>query len=462
MTQQTDRAFFCDRDCRESWHIGGNYGSYVCRNPEHHKKKETDMRPKQNYEVHRAENGHVKMWTKGVPVALNALDQLDNLANLPFIFKHVAAMPDVHWGMGSTIGSVIPTQGAVIPAAVGVDIGCGMCACRTNLTYDDIEGKLPGIRARIESYIPHGRENHGEVGNDTGGWDPGAGAQTLAFEAARVWDTELRDDYEEIADYHPKLRGRGGKGATWTHLGTLGSGNHFVEVTVDRENKVWVFLHSGSRGPGARIGNVYMRLAKELMEKFHIKLSDPNLAYFPQGRGNHFGEYMRAVNWAQRFAKTSRRIMRTNALCALADELGREVATDLSIDCHHNYVAQERHFGETVLVTRKGATRAGKGEWGLIPGSMGAKSYVVKGLGNRDSFESCSHGAGRVMGRKMAMRTLTVEQHIADTDGVECRKDEGVLDESPACYKDIDDVMRAQADLVEPIYTLKAVVCIKG
>lgn len=411
------------------------------------------------FDVLNTGRGLVKMWTRGVQVSANAKDQLRNLADLPFIFRHVAAMPDVHWGMGSTVGSVIPTQGAIIPAAVGVDIGCGMCAALTNLSRHNVEDRLPELRAALERHIPHGRTDNGVVDTDLGGWGAARGriAERGAKVAKGVWDKSLVADYLRIIDAAPRINSRG---ATWTHLGTLGSGNHFVELTLDELDRVWVFIHSGSRGPGARIGNYYMRAAKDLMKQFFIELDDPHLAYLPQ---NHplFKEYMFALNWAQRYAKYNRGIMLRSAVAALCGAFSW-VVTEEVIDCHHNYAAFERHFGQNVIVTRKGATRAGVGELGLIPGSMGARSYVVRGKGNRDSFMSCSHGAGRVMGRKQAMRTLTVEQHVADTAGVECRKDESVLDESPACYKDIDAVMAAQADLVEPIHTLKAVVCVKG
>jgi tRNA-splicing ligase RtcB len=393
---------------------------------------------------------HVKMWTKGVPVDDKARVQLSKAAKMPFLFKHVAAMPDVHVGIGATVGSVIPTKGAVIPAAVGVDIGCGMMAARTSLHANDLPDNLDGVRDAIEKAVPHGRTS-GRGGRDKGAWgDP-------PIEVVDAWgDLGLR--FKRIVEKHPRLE----RVNHVTHLGTLGTGNHFIELCLDTEGRVWVMLHSGSRGVGNAIGTYFINLAKEDMRKWFINLPDEDLAYFPEGT-DHFDDYVEAVGWAQDFAATNRRMMMTNVIRALRSEIAKPFDTELeAINCHHNYVTRENHFGENVLVTRKGAVRAAKGVMGIIPGSMGAKSFIVRGLGNAESFDSCSHGAGRVMSRTEAKKAVTLAEHIADTEGVSCRKDESVIDESPRAYKPIEAVMAAQADLVEIVHTLKQVVCVKG
>ncbi len=393
---------------------------------------------------------HVKMWTKGVPVDDKARVQLSKAAKMPFLFKHVAAMPDVHVGIGATVGSVIPTKGAVIPAAVGVDIGCGMMAARTSLHANDLPDNLDGIRDAIEKAVPHGRTS-GRGGRDKGAWgDP-------PIEVVDAWgDLGLR--FKRIVEKHPRLE----RVNHVTHLGTLGTGNHFIELCLDTEGRVWVMLHSGSRGVGNAIGTYFINLAKEDMRKWFINLPDEDLAYFPEGT-DHFDDYVEAVGWAQDFAATNRRMMMTNVIRALRGEITKPFDAELeAINCHHNYVTRENHFGENVLVTRKGAVRAAKGVMGIIPGSMGAKSFIVRGLGNAESFDSCSHGAGRVMSRTEAKKAVTLAEHIAATEGVSCRKDESVIDESPRAYKPIEAVMAAQADLVEIVHTLKQVVCVKG
>jgi tRNA-splicing ligase RtcB (3'-phosphate/5'-hydroxy nucleic acid ligase) len=393
---------------------------------------------------------HVKMWTKGVPVDDKARVQLSKAATMPFLFKHVAAMPDVHVGIGATVGSVIPTKGAVIPAAVGVDIGCGMMAARTSLHANDLPDNLDGVRDAIEKAVPHGRTS-GRGGRDKGAWgDP-------PIEVVDAWgDLGLR--FKRIVEKHPRLE----RVNHVTHLGTLGTGNHFIELCLDTEGRVWVMLHSGSRGVGNAIGTYFINLAKEDMRKWFINLPDEDLAYFPEGT-DHFDDYVEAVGWAQDFAATNRRMMMTNVIHALRGKIAKPFDAELeAINCHHNYVTRENHFGENVLVTRKGAVRAAKGVIGIIPGSMGAKSFIVRGLGNAESFDSCSHGAGRVMSRTEAKKAVTLAEHIADTEGVSCRKDESVIDESPRAYKPIEAVMAAQADLVEIVHTLKQVVCVKG
>ena len=399
------------------------------------------------------ETGHapIKAWIHGVLADPNAIKQLRNVAMLPIVHGHVAAMPDVHWGIGATVGSVIPTQGAIIPAAVGVDIGCGMMAVRTSLTASDLPENLKGIRSLIERVVPHGRTNGGGKG-DRGSW-----CNVPAF-AEDAWK-RLRPDYEAIIGKHTRLD----RGSTAEQLGTLGGGNHFIEVCLDEAQRVWVMLHSGSRGVGNRIGTHFIELAKKDMQQHLHNLPDKDLAYFTEG-AEHFDDYVFAVSWAQRFARTNRDLMMASILAALQQYEGLPKFThgEVAVNCHHNYVAQEEHFGASVFVTRKGAVRAGVGELGIIPGSMGAKSFIVRGKGNPDSFSSCSHGAGRALSRGEAHRRFTVEDHIAATEGVECRKDGAVIDETPMAYKDIDAVMAAQQDLVEIVHTLKQVVCVKG
>lgn len=403
------------------------------------------------YEVQNVEGGtHVKMWTRGVPVDDKARDQLAKAAKMPFIFKHVAAMPDVHVGIGATVGSVIPTLGAVIPAAVGVDIGCGMMAARTSLVASDLPDNLAGIRSAIEAAVPHGR-SVGRGRRDHGSW--GSPPPSVV----EAWAL-LQQRFDALCAKYPRLKSTN----NLTHLGTLGTGNHFIELCLDEEQRVWVMLHSGSRGVGNAIGTFFIELAKKDMRTWHINLPDEDLAYFPEGT-QHFDDYVEAVEWAQDFARLNRRVMMTHALDALRSQIAKPFEAECeAVNCHHNYVTRENHFGENVLVTRKGAVRAAKGTMGIIPGSMGAKSFIVRGLGNVESFDSCSHGAGRVMSRTQAKKLVTLDEHIADTAGVECRKDTGVIDETPKAYKPIEAVMAAQADLVEIVHTLKQVVCVKG
>lgn len=394
----------------------------------------------------------VKAWVRGVPLEEQAKQQLLNVAQLPFVFKWVAAMPDVHWGIGATVGSVIPTKGAIIPAAVGVDIGCGMMAVQTDLNARDLPENLHAMRTAIEQAVPHGRTNHGGKG-DVGAW------QAIPERNLEAWGASLKDRYEEILAKHPKLD----RGNHANHLGTLGTGNHFIEVCLDEAENVWFMLHSGSRGVGNRMGSYFIELAKKDMQKFYLNLPDQDLAYFPE-HTEHFGDYVEAVEWAQDFASTNRDLMMQQIMDAVRDsgEVRPFTAHVQAINCHHNYVARERHYGQNVLVTRKGAVRAQLGDMGIIPGSMGAKSYIVRGKGNPESFMSCSHGAGRAMSRGEAKRRFTVEDHRRMTEGVECRKDADVIDETPAAYKSIDAVMAAQTDLVEVVHTLRQVVCVKG
>lgn len=394
----------------------------------------------------------IKAWTRGVPIEEAARQQLLNAAQLPFVFRWIAAMPDVHWGIGATVGSVIPTKGAIIPAAVGVDIGCGMMAVRTSLNASQLPDNLHRLRLAIEAAVPHGRTHHGGRG-DRGAW------HDIPAENQRVWAAELKARYEAILAIHPKLD----RGNHANHLGTLGTGNHFIEVCLDESGAVWFMLHSGSRGAGNRMGTYFIELARNDMKKFSANLPDIDLAYFPE-HTEHFDEYVQAVEWAQDYARWNRHLMMRQIVAAVRDsgQVPPFEAELAAINCHHNYVARETHYGQNVLVTRKGAVRARQGDMGIIPGSMGARSYIVCGKGNPESFCSCSHGAGRVMSRNEARRRFTVEDHIRMTQGVECRKDKDVIDETPAAYKSIDAVMEAQRDLVDVVHTLRQVVCVKG
>ena len=403
-----------------------------------------------NFQILENSPGLVKIWADGVYVEDSAKNQLKNIAGLPFNHKHIAVMPDVHMGKGATVGSVIPTVGAIIPAAVGVDLGCGMMAVKTTLTANMLPDSMQKVRSRIERMVPHGRTDHGGS-RDEGAWG------AIPDDVARKWNV-LKDDFEVICDKHSRIA----QSNNARHLGTLGGGNHFIEICLDEEEHVWVMLHSGSRGVGNRIGSHFISLAKKDMERWFVNLPDKDLAYLPQG-SRHFSDYVRAVNWAQRFAKINREIMIDRTLDALSWALRKEFDHgDSMINCHHNYIAKERHFGREVWVTRKGAVRAQLGDMGIIPGAMGRKSFIVRGKGNRDSFCSCSHGAGRMMSRRKAKELFTVEDHASATLGLECRKDVDVIDETPLAYKDIDAVMAAQSDLVEVVHTLRAVVCVKG
>ena len=410
------------------------------------------MTTAQDFEVFTGSRLPIKAWTRGVPVEDAAKQQLLNLANMPFVYSHVAAMPDVHWGIGATVGSVIATKGAIIPAAVGVDIGCGMAAQRTTLTASDLPDNLHSLRSAIEARIPHGRTNNGGTG-DIGAWGE-------VPETVRMFVNPLMPALKRITDKHPKIL-QAAERAPF-QAGTLGTGNHFVEICLDEEQRVWIMLHSGSRGIGNRIGSYFIEAAKKDMERWFIALPDKDLAYIPQG-SDLFQDYFEAVGWAQSYARFNRDIMMIATLSALSESIPKPFKYDCdAVNCHHNYVSWERHFGENVMLTRKGAVDAHEGVLGIIPGSMGAKSFIVRGKGNRESFCSCSHGAGRKMSRGAAIRQFTLADHAAATVGVECRKDEGVLDETPAAYKDIDAVMAAQSSLVDILHTLKQVVCVKG
>jgi tRNA-splicing ligase RtcB len=396
----------------------------------------------------------IKAWTRGVEVEDAAKQQLINLAGMPFIHKHLAVMPDTHWGMGATVGSVVATKGAIIPAAVGVDIGCGMIARRLNLTASELPDNLHTLRTSIELRVPHGRTDNGGP-DDKGAWR----------------DKDIPDHFmkrlnllgpglKEIVENYPEIEYAARK--CYRQAGTLGTGNHFIEVCLDEEQRVWIMLHSGSRGIGNRIGSTFIAQAKKDMERYFISLPDKDLAYITEG-SNVFEDYCNAVEWAQDFAALNRELMMTQVIDAFKSNFAKEIVADLEgVNCHHNYISRENHFGANVWVTRKGAVRARKGDIGIIPGSMGTRSYIVEGLGNPDSFNSCSHGAGRRMSRAEARRVFTLEDHIKATEGVECRKDSDVLDETPGAYKDIDAVMEAQKDLVKVKHTLRQVLCVKG
>ncbi|WP_136474301.1 RtcB family protein [Pseudomonas sp. DG56-2] len=390
----------------------------------------------------------IKLWTQGVPVEDEARKQLINTAKMPFIFKHLAVMPDVHLGKGSTIGSVIPTLGAIIPAAVGVDIGCGMIAASTSLVASDLPENLHRLRSTIEKAVPHGK-TFGR--HDQGAWDH------VPAQADHAWRA-LVGRFNVITGKYPRLE----KTNNRQHMGTLGGGNHFIEVCLDEADRVWFMLHSGSRGVGNAIGNLFIELAQADMRQHIANLPDKDLAYFEEG-SRHFADYVEAVEWAQDFARQNRALMMQAVIAAARQVLKKPFEANLeAVNCHHNYVQRERHFGEDILVTRKGAVSAQKGQLGIIPGSMGAKSFIVRGLGNEESFCSCSHGAGRTMSRTQAKKQFTLNDQVRATAHVECRKDKDVIDEIPMAYKNIDAVMQAQRELVEVVHTLRQVVCVKG
>ena len=394
-------------------------------------------------EVISTERVPVKIWTDEVDE--QSKQQLRNIASLPFVHHHVAAMPDVHLGIGATIGSVIATHKAIIPAAVGVDIGCGMLACRLSLTANELDEKsLKKVFDQINRDVPVGRAQHQD--------------NRVLIHAAMPFEARL----DAMTAKHPQLLKSFGKFSKWMNqMGTLGGGNHFIEVCLDTSDQVWVMLHSGSRGIGNALASYFIELARKDMERWMIQLPDRDLAYFPEG-SEHFADYVEAVNWAQEYAMQNRESMLDLVLAALGRHLPEFDVTSEVVNCHHNYVTIEHHYGANVWVTRKGAIRAREGDLGIIPGSMGAKSYIVRGKGNPESFHSSSHGAGRKMSRTAAGKQFTAADLARQTAGVICRKDIGVVDEIPGAYKDIDTVMANQSDLVEPIYQLKQMLCVKG
>ena len=389
----------------------------------------------------------VKVFTKDIEP--DAIQQLLNVAQLPIVHGHVAAMPDVHHGIGATVGSVIPTKQAIIPAAVGVDIGCGMNAVRLTLHAKDLPDNLAKLRSAVESRVPVGFNQHD--------------SDKVRGSAHARQGRTLDDRLDKIVGKHPGVMKMQRQFArTWVcQLGTLGGGNHFIELCVDEEQRVWVMLHSGSRGIGNVFGRYFIEAARKDMRRHQVNLPDRDLAYFSEG-SDLFDEYVEAVDWAQDYALLNRSMMMKLVLDAMAPHLPPFKTDGEAINCHHNYVAVEHHFGEKLFITRKGAISAQDGQLGIIPGSMGVKSFIVRGKGNPESFCSCSHGAGRRMSRTEAKRRFNRFDLAKQTEGVECRKDGGVVDEIPAAYKDIDVVMANQSDLVDVVHTLKQVMCIKG
>ncbi len=404
------------------------------------------------YSLHESGGVPLKLWDSHQPFEAGAMQQLRNVASLPFVHSHIAGMPDVHWGKGATVGSVIATRQAIVPAAVGVDIGCGMMAVRTSLAASQLPDSLSEIRAEIERTVPKGFESSQSANHAKGGWAITPNA------IARAWYDRFEERWRRIVAKHPKVQGK-----TGDQLGSMGGGNHFIEVCLDEESRVWVMLHSGSRGTGNRIGTYFIDAAKEAIAKqrldFH--LADKDLAFLTEG-SELFDDYIEAMSFAQDYAIANRELMMGRVLEALRKHLPPFKTEKQAINCHHNYAAREVHFGEQVWVTRKGAVSANSGELGIIPGSMGTGSFIVEGLGNAESFRSCSHGAGRVMSRGQAKKLISLEDHKAAMKGIECRVDEGVLDESPAAYKDIGAVMAAQTDLVAIRHRLRQVINVKG
>jgi len=381
----------------------------------------------------------IKIWSPIETVESQALEQLKRTAGLPFIYKHVAVMPDVHYGIGATVGSVVATKGAVVPACVGVDIGCGMMASKMPFKSKRLPDNLQGLFDSISKAVPVGQDMHNHTNHVS--FDLAAGFHDLP--------KEIRADSDRVIK----------------QMGTLGGGNHFIEVCIDLEENVWVMLHSGSRGIGNRIGNYYIDRAKEVMKTYMISLEDPNLAYLVDGT-ELFNDYWRDLQWAQQYAMKNREVMMSLVMKSVAEVIFGDrntvIAPELMVNCHHNYAERENHFGENVIVTRKGAVRARVGDMGIIPGSMGTRSYIVEGLGNSESFCSCSHGAGRVMSRSKAKQAFDLKDVLIQTDGIMCRKDAGIIDELPGAYKNIDQVMENQKDLVKIVAQLRQVLCVKG
>jgi tRNA-splicing ligase RtcB len=426
-----------------------------------------------NYTVVKSTLGvPIKVWNKHVKVEDQAMDQLLQVSKMPFVKPWVAAMPDTHWGMGATVGSVIPAVGAVMPAAVGVDIGCGMMAVRTNLKHSIIELGGPDrpyqdwykfAFEEISKAVPHGRTNNGGTG-DRGAWG------VVPDDIHAIWNREFETNSLSTFVRRPGALSKNAE----KQLGTLGTGNHFIEVCTEIDNpdsNLWVVIHSGSRGFGNRIGSYFTKLAGDLCKKWGVQLPNKDLGYLPIDTPE-YDDYLTAVTLAQKFAWVNRVIMMGRVLTAIGakeDWGGHQGAAPAKatyipslIHVHHNYMTQIRFGNLDINLTRKGAVDASDGNWVIIPGSMGAKTYIGKGLGNKDSFFSCSHGAGRAMSRTQALKTFSVEDHAKATDGVYCDKTTAVLDETPAAYKDIDAVMESQRDLVEPVLKIKQLVCVKG
>lgn len=382
-----------------------------------------------------------KMWVRNLEP--DAVTQVRNVANMPFIFNHVAVMPDAHYGKGATVGTVIATRGAIIPAAVGVDIGCGMCAVKLPFKVDRLGGdaKLKELRHSIERSIPVGHNGNSDISERV---------SSAYSELLKLPHTFAGDTY---CNSHKQL-------------GSLGGGNHFIEICRDLADNAWIMLHSGSRNIGKTLADIHISKAKGLMKQYFIELPDPDLSFLAQGT-QEFQDYLADLMWCQNFAKESRnemmlRVLKDVAFHVFGEFIEPDKLSAFRVDCHHNYTGLEHHFGANVWVTRKGAVSARLGEFGIIPGSMGTRSFIVRGLGNPQSFNSCSHGAGRRMSRGQARKQFTEKDFAEQTAGVECRKDKDVIDEIPGSYKDIQEVMDNQADLVEPVYELKQIICVKG
>lgn len=362
-----------------------------------------------------------------------------NVASLPFVYKHVSLMPDVHLGKGALVGSVLATKDAIVPAAVGVDIGCGMAAIETPYTSDALAGKLKKIRQDIEANIPVGFDQNKTVEKAVNNWQ----------------------GWQEFKNLHRGVQKLAGKASK--QMGSLGGGNHFIEVCLDERDRVWLMLHSGSRHIGNKLAECHINTAKELAKIAQLSLPDPDLSHFVKGTPE-FAAYWHDLQWAQQYARYNRDVMMARLKRIVEQHLGggKPFKPAMEVNCHHNYAEEEVHYGESVYVTRKGAVRAREEDYGIIPGSMGAKSFIVKGKGNVESFCSCSHGAGRLMSRNQAKKTFSLDDLITQTEGVECRKDNKVIDEIPCAYKPIEEVMLQQSDLVEVVATLKQVLCVKG
>ena len=387
----------------------------------------------------------IKIWSPLESIESGALDQLTNTANLPGIFRHLSAMPDLHLGSGCCIGSVLATDGIVIPAGVGVDIGCGVAAVKTPLDADEVRAKLPLIYENIQRVIPVGFNQHKVMTATAENWKGWRNWKELT-----CFDSKNERDWDLL-------------GKARRQLGTLGGGNHFIEICLDTDNAVWIMLHSGSRHIGLQIAKRHINRAKEVCAEKHIPLVDKNLAFF-EASDPEFNHYLNDVRWAQKYAMMNRQEMLSSIMEVLSRNLNRkkEVERLMEVNCHHNFVDWEEHFGKTILITRKGAVSAQEGQMGIIPGSMGTKSYITKGKGNEESFCSSSHGAGRVMSRSKAKKTFNIEDVKKQTEGVLCKKDSTIIDELPGSYKDIDQVMENQKDLVEIVATLKQILCVKG
>lgn len=396
------------------------------------------------------EINNVKMWVGDMEVEQAAIQQITNISTLPILAGHIAVMPDVHMGKGATVGSVIPTRSAIIPAAVGVDIGCGMCAVMTNLTADDLPDSLFALRNQIERDVPVGFNEHK------------AGIPSVSGPYADILRKNLKKTMERYDHLALKAKlGRADENRIGRQIGTLGGGNHFIEICLDLDNRVWVMLHSGSRGIGNQIGTVAINLAKDQAKVRAWGMADEDLAWLDEGTAE-FDAYIEAMHWAQDYARFNRDTMMNLVLAALKTRFSKMKTIGEVVNCHHNFTSWEEHNEQGMWITRKGAVSAKTGELGIIPGSMGAKSFIVRGKGNKEAYCSCSHGAGRKMSRNQAKKLFTSLDLAEQTAGVECRKDADVIDEIPGAYKDIDQVMAAQADLVDIVHTLKQILCVKG